>query len=254
MQLTHPQPFSLRELIQALTVGGQTYRATPGPSSAYAAIFAGIGLILMAGVGMLGVSPLVLPLAGGFMLVGPALLAGFFALNRIHASGDRPRMGDAMAGFIRAPSGLWAIAGICAFLFLIWITDVGVLYAFMVGAKHLPYELPWLFRLQQEVVVFEFWASVMGSLLAFGIFSISAFSVPLLYERRANLIEAISISVRTVFANLIPSLLWGILLSLATIVSILLLPLLLVVLPVLAYASFALYRRVFPVDSEEAMA
>jgi len=32
----------------------------------------------------------------------------------------------------------------------------------------------------------------------------------------------------------------------ATLVSILLLPLLIVVLPVLAYASFGLYRKVFP--------
>ena len=249
-----PQPFTIGDITRALMTGGQAFRAMPGPSVGYAMLFALIGLVLMTVVGVFGVSPLVLPLAGGFMLVGPALLAGFFALDRIQASGGRPSTTDALAGFTSAPPGLWAIGGICAFLFLIWITDVGVLYAFMIGAEHLPYELPWLFRLRQDVVAFEFWASVMGSLLAFAIFSISAFSVPLLYERRAGPIEAVSISVRAVFSNLIPALLWGMLLSLATILAILLLPLLLVVLPVLAYANFALYRTVFPVDPAERIA
>lgn len=245
-----PQPFSIRDMARALRAGRRAFRAMPGPSVGYATLFALIGLVLMTAVGVFGVSPLVLPLAGGFMLVGPALLVGFFALHRVHASGGQPRMTDAMAGFLRAPSGLWAIAGLCAFLFLIWITDVGVLYAFMIGAEYLPYELPWLFRLQQEVVAFEFWASIMGSVLAFAIFSISAFSVPLLHERRAGPIEAISISVRAVLGNLIPALLWGLLLSLVTMLAILLLPLLLIVLPVLAYASFALYRTVLPLDLE----
>lgn len=246
-----PQPFSIRDIARALVAGRQAFRAMPGPSVGYATLFVVIGFVLMTVVGVFGVSPLLLPLAGGFMLVGPALLAGFFELYRIYASGGRPRAADALAGFTSAPSGLWAIAGICAFLFLIWITDVSVLYAFMIGAEHLPYELPWLIRLQQDVLAFEFWASVMGSLLAFAIFSISAFSVPLLHEGRAGPIEAISISVRVVFDNLIPALLWGILLSLTTMLAILLVPLLLVVLPVLAYASFALYRMVFPVDLEE---
>ncbi len=182
------------------------------------------------------------------MLVGPAVLAGFFALFRLDARGDPVQATGALAGFTSAPAGLWLIAAVCAFLFVIWITDAGVFYSFMVGGEHLPIELPWLIRLHQRVVVFELWAGVMGSALALIIFAISAFSVPLLFERRADPVGAVNASVRAVFGSPFAALLWGLLLAAATIAAILLLPLLVVVLPVLAYASFALYQRVFPTN------
>ena len=100
--------------------------------------------------------------------------------------------------------------------------------------------------MQRHVVAFELWGSLMGSVLAFIIFSVSAFSVPLLHEGRANLVQAVYASVRAVLGNLLPALAWGLLLTVAMVLSIVLLPLLTVVLPVLAYASFAIYEKVFP--------
>ncbi len=223
----------------------------PGASMAFATLFALIGLVLLAAVGKFGVSPMALPFAGGFMLVGPALLTGFFRLAVIRADGRKPRLMDAFAAFARAPGGLWMVASLCAFLFLIWITDAAILYAMMIGGEHLPYDLPWLITLQREVVAFEFWGALMGSVLAFIILAISAFSVPLLHEGRANLVQAIHASVRAVFGNFISCITWGLVLTSATVLSILLLPLLTVVLPVLAYASFALYRKVFPQEDNE---
>jgi uncharacterized membrane protein len=81
---------------------------------------------------------------------------------------------------------------------------------------------------------------------AFIILAVSAFSVPLLHERRVNLVQAINASFRAVFANFLPCIAWGLELTGATVLSIVLLPLFTVVLPVLAYASFDLYRKVFP--------
>ena len=237
----------MRDLAAALREGWRAFRTMPSPSAAFAAVFAVIGAAILATLGVLGLSPMVLPLAGGFMLIGPVLLVGFFELFRIYASGEQPRVRHALVGFTRAPAGLWLVAAVCAVLFLIWITDAGVLYSFMVGSEHLPYELPWLIRLQERVVAFELWASLMGSALAFIIFAVSAFSVPLLYERRADVVGAVHASVRAVFGNLAAAVVWGILLTATILVAILLLPLLLVVFPVLAYASFVLYRQVFPV-------
>lgn len=222
----------------------------PGVSMAFASLFALIGLVLLTAVGKFGISPMALPFAGGFMLVGPALLTGFFQLAEICADGRKPHLVDAFAAFTRAPVALWLIAGLCAFLFLIWITDAGVLYSFMIGGEHLPYELPWLISLQRHVVAFEFWGALMGSVLAYIILAISAFSVPLLHERRANMVQAVNTSVRAVLGNFLTGIAWGLVLTSATLLSILLLPLLTVVLPVLAYASFALYHKVLPTDGK----
>lgn len=241
-----PRRFGAADIRTALAAGWQTFRAVPGPSVAFAALFTVIGLVLLWTVGELGLSPMALPFAGGFMLVGPALLTGFFRLADRHAAGRAPRVGDALAAFPGVPAGLWVVALVCTFLFLIWITDAAVLYAFTVGGQHLPYELPWLLRWQREVVVFEFWAALLGAALAFLILAVSAFSVPLLHDRRASLAQAVAASVRAIVGNLPASIGWALLLTSTIVLSILVLPLLVVTLPVLAYASQALYRTVFP--------
>ena len=243
-----PRRFSLVDIRAALVAGWSTFRAIPYPSIAFAAVFAGIGLVLLWGVGRLGLSPMALPFAGGFMLVGPALLTGFFRLAQRQAAGAVPRFADALAAFLHAPAGLWVVALLCAFLFLIWITDAAMLYAFTVGGRHLPYELPWLLNWHPDVVVFELWAALLGAALAFLILAISAFSVPLLHDRRASLAQAVSASVRAVLGSFPAAIAWALLLTGTVLFSILLLPLLTVTLPILAYASHALYRTVFPDD------
>lgn len=245
-----PKAFSRADIADALGDGWRSFRAVPGTSMLYAALFAVIGLGLLATIGKFGLSPMALPLAGGFMLVAPAVVVGFFRLADVKESGKAPKVSDALRAFTQAPLGLWMLALICAFLFLIWITDAAVLYAVMIGSEHLPFELPWLIRPQKNVIAFELWGSLMGSVLAFVILAISAFSVPLLHYRRSNPVQAIHASVRAVLKNFLVSILWGMILTAATVTAIVLLPMLVVVFPVLAYSGLALYRTVFPDDDE----
>ena len=78
--------------------------------------------------------PLMITAAGGFMLVGPALLAGYFRLARVLREGGVPGWRDLLAGFREAPRQLWGLALVCALLLMIWLTDAGILYSFMIGA------------------------------------------------------------------------------------------------------------------------
>ena len=70
--------------------------------------------------------------------------------------------------------------------------------------------------------------------------------MPLLCERRCGLVNAVAASVRIVFGNFGPAMLWAALLASVVIGSIMLLPLLPLTLPWLAYASHALYRQALP--------
>lgn len=230
----------------ALRDGWRLFRAVAQPSVVYTLLFVVLGAAVLTAIGLFGLSPLVLPFAGGFMLVGPVLLTGYFELAARTGSGARPTAGDALRAFRRAPRGLWLIALVCAFLFLIWITDVGILYSFTLGGEHLGYAGDWLPTRGSDVLRFELWGALMGGGLAFMIFTVSAFSVPLLHDGRASAVAAIHASVRAVFANLPVCLSWGAILTLVVVPSILLLPLLMLTLPVMAYASHALYRRAFP--------
>lgn len=240
------------DIAEALRQGSLQFQALPFCSIAYASVFVLLGLVLLTVMVMLGLSPMVLPLAGGFMLLGPVLLSGYFELALRYEQGRPGTLGGAFTGFFGAPSALWSVALVCALLFLIWITDAGTLYSFTLGGAHYGPDLGWLVESGQQVLYFELWSALMGAVLAYMIFVVSAFSVPLLYERRCGLVRAISASARAVLGNFLVTLAWGLLLGILTISSVLLLPVLLASLPVMAYASFSLYRKAFPVAQESA--
>jgi uncharacterized membrane protein len=223
----------------SLREGVRVLRATPRLSLGFAALFAAFALVAALLLGRADMTPLMVTAAGGFMLVGPALLAGYFRVASVLRTGRVPGWRDLLGGFRDAPRQLWGLALVCALLLMIWLTDAGILYSFMIGA------------LASEagggaVGRFLGWSAPMGAALAFIIYAISAFAVPLLCERRAGLVGAVVASVRAVFGSFGVLMLWAALLGSTMIVSILLLPLFVVVFPLLAYASDSLYRRVFP--------
>lgn len=228
----------------ALNDGWRLANATRAVSIAYSLLFVAGGLAIMGGLLALGRAPFLIAAAGAFMLVGPAILAGFFGIASSLEGGGRPGFGSVAAGFAKAAPAVWALALVCGLLFMIFITDAAILYAYMVGAA--PVWLADLIPAAAGVIGFVIWAAISGFVVALLLFCISAFSVPLLCERRAGLVEAVVTSVRVVFGNFMPAIWWAFLLSTATIASVLLLPLLPMTLPWLAYASRALYRRVLP--------
>lgn len=238
------RPFGIAEIRIALTQGWALANATRGASSAYAGIFTLIGAVILGILLAQGFTPFVIAAAGAFMLVGPAILAGFFGIARAHESGQKVGVGETAAGFVAAANAIWVIALVTALLFMIFLTDAAILYSYMIGGA--PVWLTEIVPATPGVMNFLTWGAVSGGVIAFLIFCISAFSVPLLCERRASLVNAVVASVRVVFGNFIPAMLWALLLSVLVIGSILLLPLLPLILPWLAYASRALYRQVLP--------
>jgi len=186
-------------------------------------------------------------------------------LDLLEAQGIQT-LGQALEASRRMGAGFWALAGACGFLLLVWVTDAGILYAFLVGAGT-PVELlatapmagpgtssvlnpdstggasPWE---NPGLRSFLAWASLMGAVLAVGVHLIAGFSLPLLQEGRATTVTAIHASVRTVFGSLITTLTWGLIIVLALFLGFLLPPLLTLVMPVLAYSHYELYRLAFP--------
>lgn len=223
------------------------FRQTQNTSVAYAGIFAMVGAALLAGVMILDIAPMVFPLAGGFMLVGPAVLAGFFNAAKVQASGRNARLVDFFAGFRHSPPALWVLSVVCMFLFLIWLTDAAIVYSLYFGTVPVLSALEFFsaFGSGGRWLSFLLFSSVTGAVLAFMIFAISAFSVPLIHDRRLELTTAVSASVRAVFGNFGVMIAWGIALTLGVAGSILLfMPLFVVVFPVLAFASERAYRDI----------
>ena len=235
---------TLASLSRAIRRGWGMFLRTRTLSVSFAMIFAFVGIVILVAIARASFAPMIFPLTGGFMLIGPILLTGFFAVADRIALGESSSFSDIADGFLRASREMLALAFACTLLFIIWIADTATLYGFLVGRTPTP--LLQLISPSSDVLTFLCWSSLLGALLAFVIFSISAFSVPLLYYRRAGLVRAVQLSVAAVFANLVPCLLWALILSLSIVASILIFPLFLMAFPVLAFASHTLYRELFP--------
>lgn len=232
---------------RALLRGWALFVATRAVSVTYSMVFALFGLLILGGIEHASVAPMMLPLAGGFMLLGPVLLCGFFAVADAVAMRSAIDLKVILAGFNRVNREIIALALVCMLVFLIWVTDAATLYGFMVGRD--PLHLLAILPPQDNVSLFILGSSVMGAFLAFVIYCVAAFSLPLLYYQRTSLVRAVVLSVRVVFSNFIAAIFWALLLSVLTIGSIFFLPLFLIVFPVLAYASHAIYQELFPQTS-----
>lgn len=219
----------------------------PLVSMGYTLVFVLLGAILFALLESMAITAISLSFAGGFMLVGPALLAGFFALSDSLRTGQKPRATQVLQGFRQMPRGGWVISFVCALLFLIWITDAATLYGFMIGRE--PTQLTHLLQGDAAIHRFVFYSSIAGAVLAFILFCVSAFSIPLIYDGRTKLVGGVASSVKAVFSRFPVIICWALLLSAVIIVSALILPWLLITLPVMAYASRELYFRIFPLTS-----
>lgn len=231
-----PRSVSPARLRLALSAAWRALRTSPAATQALAlaAVPAVVGMLILAGLLQAGLAPMVLPLAGGFLLVGPVAWPLFLALRRC---GSLRAAGGVLRG---APRGLWALTGVCMLLFLIWMSDAATVYSFMIGGE--------AGIGVERVAWFLALTSVMGVVLALIVFCIAAFAVPLLLDRRAGLVPAVMASVKAVFTSPATMLLWAGVLGVTGIVSALFPLLLLPGLPWLAFAGDLLYLEIFPPD------
>lgn len=240
-----PAKLDARAIGLALATGWRVAQRSRRISALYAGAVALLGLAIIWGLLAAGMVPLVPFAAGAFMLVAPMLLAGFFGIADAVEKGRVADFAELSGGFRRAPPAILVVSLVCALLFMIFTTDVVILYSYQVGGAAI--RLQDMLQPAEKVLHFLLWGAISGVFIGFIAFTISAFSVPLMCEHRAGLVRAVTASVRGVFRNFLIAILWAALITLVTLVSTILLPLLPFTLPPLAYASHALYRRVFPV-------
>ncbi|MBS1230600.1 MAG: hypothetical protein H6R17_3877 [Proteobacteria bacterium] len=235
---------TVASLVRAWRRGWALFSRSRNLSVSYAMIFSLIGVVILVGIERASYAPLMLQLGGGLLLVGPTLLCGFFALADRVTRGEGCSLSDIVSGCCRTSPAMFAVALVSSVLFTVWMADVATLYGLTVG--RVPMSPGMLVPLAENVSSFLIWGSLLALALPLMIFAISAFSVPLLYYRRASLWPALRLSVSAVLNNLAVSAVWTVLLSFCIVVSIVIFPLILLSFPVLAFASHSLYRELFP--------
>ncbi|MCB1908728.1 MAG: DUF2189 domain-containing protein [Rhodocyclaceae bacterium] len=246
-QLQHPAPqpraVGPRALLRAFAAGWQVLARAPRPSLCFGAAFTVAGTLLVWGAQALHLAAMTIPLLGGFLLFGPVLSAGLLGVSSA-VRHSRPAGVAAILGAIRgARRGLWALSLFCLLMFLIWLSDAGTLYSFMLGERSqgLAAALP----LDPRSLRFHAASAATGFVIANLVFAVTAHSVPLLVRGRASLVGAVMASVRATFRSPLAHALWALALAAGVFASLLLPPLLIVSLPLLAYTGDALHVEIF---------
>jgi uncharacterized membrane protein len=182
---------------------------------------------------------LAMTLTTGFLLVSPFLAAVFYALSRQREQPDT----DAFASIWENLTSIGLFALTLMFVLSVWERISAILIGNHLGASHVrDASLAALFTMESMNFVVAFMA--LGAILAVLVFAISVVSLPMLMDRRVDIVTAVVTSLWVVRENPLAMLFWAAAIVLLTGVGIATSFIgLAVIFPVLGHATWHAYRE-----------
>lgn len=236
------------DLKDALAKGIADFMAMPSHLVFLGLIYPIVGVALARVTSDQNALPMLYPLMFGFAMIGPFAAIGLYEMSRRRELGLDTSWSHAFE-VRHSPSvpSILALGVLLMVIFLIWLTTARVLYQGFFGptAPH-----SYMQFLHEVLTTPKGWALIifgnaLGLIYAVISLSLSVVSFPLLLDRDVGVTAAVYTSVRAVLKNPGPMALWGLIIIVSVAVGFLLLFVgLAVVMPVLAHASWHLYRRV----------
>ncbi len=221
-------------------------------SLAYGAVFALIAVLILLGLWSAGVPALILPMAGGFLLVGPILAAGLYRMSDLIERGHEVTLRDTLLVNIQSPGQL-AFMGVALMIaFFAWVEIALLLFMLVFGPTAMPpvQEFIQTLLLEPRGLVLLSIGSFLGAVIAAIIFASSVVSVPMLMTREVDVVTAIVTSLRAVALNPGVMLLWAILIGVIMALGFALLFIgLLVAFPLIGHATWHAFREIVPQNS-----
>lgn len=233
-----------------LAAGWRDLWTEPAPSLAYGLFVVALSAVVVAGLWWLDMGSVLFPALAGFLVFAPALATGLYEKSRALEAGEPVTFQHMI--FPRPASGgqvLFTGALLCG-LILLWMRSAIIIYALFFGWNPLPDGLdPALDILltTQKGAAMLLVGSAVGALFAAFSLTISAFSIPLMYDRQVDALTAMGKSWALVWNNRRAMIVWGAIvlalfvLSLATA-----LVGLVIVFPLLGHATWHAYKATCP--------
>jgi uncharacterized membrane protein len=227
-----------------LARGWNDFLRVPGISLAYGAAFSLGGFLLAFALWEVGHFYLVMPMAAGFMIIGPIIAFGLYEVSRRLALGEPVSFALCCGAVRRARGQLSLMAGLLVILLYFWMHIALLIFLLFYGMKApSPEALLAEVFLQPQSVPFLVVGTAAGALIAAIVFAVSAVSIPMLLDRDVGIVVAVASSAEAVRRNWQPMALWAGLIAVFSIAGIVTLFVgLAVTLPLIGYATWHAYR------------
>jgi uncharacterized membrane protein len=236
------------DLRDAVLKGIDDFLAAPTQVLFLAIIYPIVGLILARLTFGYHVLPILFPLVAGYALIGPFAAIGLYEMSRQREQGREVTWRNAL-DVLKCPSldAIGALGFVLMVIFVIWLAVALGLYD-LVFESRTP-ESFWRF-ITDIFTTARGWVLIivghaLGFLFAVVALAVGVISFPMLLDRDVGAVGALQTSVRAVIVNPLTMAAWGFFVAAALAIGSL--PFfvgLAIVIPVLAHATWHLYRRI----------
>ena len=237
-QLPFAAPYNILPVWSALdwlALAWQDFKHAPGISLLYGSILVVISYALAIASWYLGGVVLLFSLLSGLVFIAPVLAMGLYSISCQISAGYKPKLTYCMREGKRHIGNEMVFSVILLIVFLVWTkagSGVHIFFPMQSNPEFLDY------------LIFYFIGGLIGSIFAVIVFCASAFSLPMMMDRKSDTVTAVITSVNAVINNKKAMLVWlsivvlGVIICLAT--AFLAMPL---IMPLLGYATWHGYKQ-----------
>lgn len=194
---------------------------------------AAIGIVLL--VEWQGTHLVVMPSLVVFMLIGPFLALGLYDASWQRERGHSAKLLHSMKALKRNSTSQWAFVVLLVVAMIFWMRIAALLHALYPSVQGAPLT---------EFVPFLLVGTLVGTVLASVVFSLAAFSIPLMMERRVDMMTAIFTSFNAVKSNVPAMIVWAALIGGGLLIGFATYGIgMLVTMPVLGFATWHAYQE-----------